>query len=122
MDGKYLASNNGPLKVLGEGIVFITINDLLNTNRFESVELVAYSIRGYDSRIITIDCLFKKEGEFRTLFFRDFDFFKRNNSVSDELKLTADHGIGIGEYTIENFLKLRDFYLEHSMAPAAEIS
>lgn len=45
MDGKYLADNISPLKGLGRGKAFITINDLLNTERFNKVDLVAYSIR-----------------------------------------------------------------------------
>ncbi|SDM18249.1 hypothetical protein [Bacillus sp. OK048] len=123
MDGKYLASNTGPLKVIGEGKVFITINDLLNTDRFKMVELAAYTIRGSESRIVSINCLFKKEGEHDSvLFYRSFDFYKRHGMVDDDLKLTAEHGIGFGDFDIYNFTQLRDFYREHSKVPVAEIS
>jgi hypothetical protein len=113
MDGKYLASNIEPLKTIGDGKVLVALNDLMNTDRFENVELVAYSINGNESRIIRIECLFKKEGKYgTTIYFRNFDVYKRNNKLEDSLKLTADHGVGFGDYDLQNFIELRDFYLQ----------
>ncbi|MBT2722278.1 hypothetical protein [Bacillus sp. ISL-46] len=117
MNGLYLASNIGPIKTLGEGEVFITVNDLLNTDRFKNVEMVAYRITGNDDRIATVECLFKRT-ERRTLFFREFNFYKSTKNVSDHLKLTAEHGIGIGEFEIDSYLELRDFYLQHTEVKA----
>jgi hypothetical protein len=119
MDGKYLVSNIGPLKTIGEGQVVIAISNLLNTDNFENAELVAYSIDGNDGRIIYLECLFKKEGKYgHTLFYRNFHFYKRNNRLEDALKLTADYGVGIGDLDIHNFIKLRDFYLQNKEVPA----
>ena len=119
MDGKYLASNIGPLKTIGDGKVFIAINDLLNTDRFENVELVAYSIERNDGLIIRLECLFKKEGKYGpTIYFRNFDFYKCNKELEDSLKLTADHGVGFGDYDLINFIKLRDFYFQSIEVPA----
>jgi hypothetical protein len=113
MDGKYLASNIGPLKVMSEGKVFIAINDLFNSERFEKAEVVAYSITGYESRIIRIECLLKKENLYGpTLYFRNFDFYKSREKLEDSLKLTADYGAGFGDYDLQNYIKLRDFYLD----------
>jgi hypothetical protein len=116
MDGKYLASNIGPLKVIGDGKAFITINDLLNSNQFEDAELVAYSIRDYESRIVNVDCLFNKFSsptERNILFFRSFDYYKRNESIVDDLKLTAEYGIGFADFEMERFIEIRDFYLQY---------
>jgi archaellum biogenesis protein FlaJ (TadC family) len=112
MDGKYLASNIGPLKTINDGKVFIAINDLMNTVRFENVELVAYSINGKE-----VQCLFKRSEGF-TLFIRRFNFYKSTGNVDDYLKLIAEHGIGIADYDIDDFLKLRDFYLQNKEVPA----
>jgi hypothetical protein len=123
VNGKYLASNIEPLKVLGEGKVFNAINDLLNSNRFKDVSLTAYSICESESRIPTIECLFKTEGKYGpTLYFRRFDFYKHNGNVEDDLALTAKHGVGFADFDLQNFIKLRDFYLEHSKTPEVEIS
>lgn len=116
MDGKYLASNIGPLKVIGNGKVFISINDLLNSDRFECAELAAYSISESESRVVGIDCLFKKYSQHTErdiLSFRTFDFYKRTGNVNDYLKQTADHGIGFTDYELNKFMELRDFYLQN---------
>ncbi|MDR7237170.1 hypothetical protein [Neobacillus drentensis] len=119
MDGLYLASNIGPLKTIGNGKAFIAINDLLNTDRFENVELVAYSIEGNDGRIIRIECLLKKEGLYGpTIYFRNFEFYKSRCRLEDSLKLTADYGVGFGDYDLQNFIKLRDFYFQNKEVPA----
>ncbi|MEH7093976.1 hypothetical protein [Neobacillus vireti] len=111
MDGKYLASNFEALKVLGDGKVFVTVNDLLNSNRFENVELVAYSIDGTSSEIVNVECLFRHTKR-DTMYFRDFDFYKNPDHVSDNLKRTADYGRGFADYDLYRFIKLRDFYLQ----------
>lgn len=112
MDGKYLASNIGPLKVIGDGKVFIAINDLLNSNRFEKVELVAYSIRGSEGRIVTIECLFRNKQR-ETFYYRSFDFYRETGNIDDDLRLTADYGIGFCDYELTLFMQLRDFYLQN---------
>jgi hypothetical protein len=123
MDGKYLASNFGPLKALGEGKVFIVINDLLNTNRFEDIEMAAYSIRESESNIVIIECLFKSEGIYGpTLYYRRFYFYKRHETVEDSLVETAKYGVGFGDFELQNFIKLRDFYLEHLKTAVEKIS
>jgi hypothetical protein len=119
MDGKYLASNIGPLKTVGDGKVFIALNDLLNTHRFENAELVAYSIDSNDGRIIWLECLFKKEGKYgHTFHYRTFNFYKSRKQLEDSLKLTADYGVGFGDYDLNNFIALRDFYLQNKEVPA----
>jgi hypothetical protein len=112
MDGKFLTSNIGPLKVIGDGKVFVAINDLLNTNRFKKVELAAYEIADSNSRIVTIHCLFI-HAERGTLYYRQFAFFESTESVNDDLKLTAEHGIGFGDFEMFYFQKLRDWYLQN---------
>jgi hypothetical protein len=112
MDGKYLSCNIGPLKAIGGGKVFVSINDLLNTNRFKNVVLVAYEIMESDTRIPTVHCLFIRT-ESNAFFFRRFDFYEVTKSVSDDLKLTADHGIGIGDFDIYHFSKLHNWYLQN---------
>jgi hypothetical protein len=120
MDGKYLATNIGPLKTIGEGKVFNAITDLLNSDRFEGVELAAYSIRESESRVVGIDCLFKKYShhtERDILSFRTFDFYRRTGNVNDYLKQTAEHGIGFTDYELNKFMELRDFYLQNKEVP-----
>jgi hypothetical protein len=112
MDGKYLTSNIEPLKVIGDGMVFVAIDVLLNTNRFKNIELVAYEIAGSDTPIVTVNCLFIQV-ERKTLFYRRFDFYKATKNVEDDLKLTADHGIGIGDFDVHFFSKLRNWYLQN---------
>jgi hypothetical protein len=119
MDGKYLASNIGPLKTIGEGKSFIAINDLLNS--FEGVELAAYSIHESESRVVGIDCLFKefsKHTERDIFSFRPFDFYKSTRNTDDALKLTADYGVGFTDYDMNRFMELRDFYLKYKEVPA----
>lgn len=114
MDGFYLASNMGPLKTIGEGKVFIDLNALLSTDRFENVELVAYSIDDSDGRIIRLECLLKKEGKYgHTFHYRTFNFYISRKQLEDSLKLTADYGVGFGDYDLNNFIALRGFYLQH---------
>lgn len=115
MDGKYLASNIGPLKVIGDGKPFTTINDLLNSDRFENVRLVAYSISGHEKNIVTVECLFEHKTR-KTIYYRDFDFYKVTGKIEDSMKMTADYGIGFADFDIDNFIKLRDFYFQHSLA------
>lgn len=111
MDGKYLASNIAPLKTIGDGKTFVKITEKLNNDHFESVDLVAYSITGSDDRIVNVECLFKYK-ERTTLYFRDFDFYKRTENLEDGLKMSADYGAGFADHNIDRFLILRDFYLE----------
>lgn len=111
MDGLYLASNIGPLKVIGDGKVYIAIHDLLNSSRFENIELAAYTILGTEDRIVSVKCLFKKDSG--VLYYREFGYFKRTKNVCDDLKLTAENGIGFGDFDLYYFTELRDFYLQH---------
>jgi hypothetical protein len=120
MDGRYLASNIGQLKIIGDGKVFVTINDLLNSERFIGVELVAYEISGSDKRIVTVNCLLKRAGR-EVILFRRFDFYKATRRVEDDLKLTADYGIGIGDFDLISFSELRNWYLQSLEIPAEAI-
>lgn len=115
MDGHYLGSNIAPLKVIGDGVALIEINDLLSHDNFEGVELAAYSIRDSESRIVCIDCLYKKYSRHtdRDIFyFRSFDLYRLLRRMNDGLKITAEHGIGITDYEMNYFMELREFYLQ----------
>jgi hypothetical protein len=112
MDGLYLASNLEPLKLLGEGNALKKVNDLLESDRFQGYRLAAYSIRGSKDRIVTVRTLFEKN-ESGTLFYRDFDLYKRDNHISDCLIETAQYGVGIGDFDLDYFIKLRDFYRQN---------
>jgi hypothetical protein len=119
MDGKYLASNIAPLKVIGDGKVFIEINNLLNSNRFENFELAAYTILGNEDRIVSVKCLFRKISsitDYGVLFFRTFDYYKGTKNVTDVLKSTGEYGIGFGDFDLYYFTELRDFYHQHITA------
>jgi hypothetical protein len=115
MNGKYLATNIEPLQSTADGKVLETINKLLaarNKHTEHKVELVAYSISGFERGIVTIDCLIERKGR-KTLFFRRYDFYKETGTIDDDIKQTADYGIGFAQYDVNNFLELRDFYLQN---------
>ena len=112
MDGKYLASNIGQLKTIGDGKALNAINDMLNSDRYKDVQLVGYSINGSEGRIVTVDCLFQHKKR-ETIYFRSFDFYKSTKKVEDNLQLSAKHGRGFSDHDLTCFIELRDFYLKN---------
>jgi hypothetical protein len=117
MDGLYLSSNLKPLESIGEGKALKCLGDVFKSDRFQDVEMVAYLITGPETRIPDIDILFKHR-ERSTLYTRRFTYYKFRGKLEDDLKLTADHGIGIADFDVDNFLKLREFYLKNKEAIA----
>lgn len=109
---KYLSTDMEPLKAIGNGKVSEFINDFLdevNDSRKNKAELVAYGIKDSYGLITTIECLFKTENG---LLFRSYEFYVNRKHIEDNLKNTAEYGVGILDVEIENFFELRSFYLE----------
>lgn len=112
MNGEYLADNLGPLKFIGNGVMFNFISDFLNeinNERKAPAKLVAYQINNCHSPIIRVNCLFKTENG---LLFRNYDYFADISKVDGVLKIKAEYGVGIIEYNLDDFFELRKFYTE----------
>jgi hypothetical protein len=115
MNKKYLASDLEPLKAIGEGKVLDFINNFIdgvNENRENKAELVAYVIKDNDF-ISNMYCLFKT---INGLLYREFTYCSNTKRVDDCLKKTAEYGIGIIEYSMEDFFELREFYKANAKA------
>lgn len=108
---KYLATDLEPLKAIGEGKVMEVINNILKSYN-KDIEipavLAAYNIR-CDYTIVTIYCLFNTKNGF---MYRSFEYYPDAENVDDNLRITAEYGLGIHYVELERYMKLRDFYLE----------
>jgi hypothetical protein len=115
MNVKYLATNIDPLKDIGDGKVFEAINAIIS-DRNEHItsaakgELVAYEIQNMETPIVTINILIKSHN---SLLFRNFNYFMRLGNLDDGLNDSAKYGFGIHYTKMEDFFKLRKFYLKN---------
>jgi hypothetical protein len=114
MNGKYLATNLEPLKAIGSGKVLEAIDALINERNDHRVpsakgDLVAYEIQDIGGRIVIINFLIENQNG---LSFRKFEYYMQSENVEDCLMGAAEYSFGIHYSVMEDFFKLRGFYVD----------
>lgn len=110
--GIHLGTNLTALEAVGEGKVLEKITALLE--EYEGNTIACYEIEHVHNSV-DVRILFKQVSEISSWFkYRAFQYSMRFGHIEDRLQDALEYNVGINEFQMEYFLKLRQFYLENN--------